>query len=100
MPALLAGADVVATVAAQVKAALTRSDVVLYTSRTLVPGRDRGDSLAIARTVSAALSGVVRDALAAGPAWVVAKGGSPPTMSRCEAWVSAGPRWPGSCSPG
>jgi uncharacterized protein YgbK (DUF1537 family) len=75
VPALLAGADVVATVAAQVKAALTRSDVVLYTSRTLVPGRDRVDSLAIARTVSAALSGVVRDALAAGPAWVVAKGG-------------------------
>ena len=49
--------------------------MVLYTSRTLVPGRDRADSLAIARTVSAALSQVVRDALAAGPAWVVAKGG-------------------------
>ncbi|HEY2279751.1 MAG TPA: four-carbon acid sugar kinase family protein [Streptosporangiaceae bacterium] len=75
VPALLAGTDVVAATAAQVKAALTGSDVVLYTSRTLVPGRDRGDSLAIARTVSAALSGVVRDALAAGPAWVVAKGG-------------------------
>jgi uncharacterized protein YgbK (DUF1537 family) len=75
VPALLGGAGVVTAAAAEVKAALTRSDVVLYTSRTLVPGRDRGDSLAIARTVSAALSGVVRDALAAGPAWVVAKGG-------------------------
>jgi uncharacterized protein YgbK (DUF1537 family) len=75
VPALLAGTDVVGAAAAEVAAALERSDVVLYTSRALVRGQDRDDSLAIARTVSAALSQVVRDALAAGPAWVVAKGG-------------------------
>ena len=33
------------------------------------------DSLAVARRVSAALSGTVRAALAAQPAWVIAKGG-------------------------
>ena len=75
VPALLGGADVVPATAGQVAAALARSDVLLYTSRALVPGRDRADSLAIARTVSAALSRVVRDALPADPAWVVAKGG-------------------------
>ena len=75
VPALLNGADVVGQAAGRVAAALAESDVVLYTSRTLVRGRDRDDSLAIARTVSAALSQVVRDSLAAGPAWVVAKGG-------------------------
>jgi len=75
VPALLSGQDVVNAAAAAVAGALGRSDVVLYTSRALVRGRDRADSLAIARTVSAALSRVVRDALAAGPAWVVAKGG-------------------------
>ena len=75
VPALLDGADVVSAAAAQVAAALARSDVLLYTSRTLVPGRDQAGSLAIARTVSAALSGTVRAALTAGPAWVVAKGG-------------------------
>jgi uncharacterized protein YgbK (DUF1537 family) len=75
VPALLSGTDVAGAAAAEVAAGLARSDVVLYTSRALVRGRDRDDSLAIARTVSAALSRVVRDALAAGPAWVVAKGG-------------------------
>jgi uncharacterized protein YgbK (DUF1537 family) len=75
VPALLGGEDVVRRAAAAVAGALSQSDVVLYTSRTLVRGRDRDDSLAIARTVSAALARVVRDALAAGPAWVVAKGG-------------------------
>ena len=75
VPALLGGADVVGATGVAVAAALERSDVVLYTSRTLVRGQDRDESLAIARTVSAALSQVVRDALAAGPAWVVAKGG-------------------------
>jgi uncharacterized protein YgbK (DUF1537 family) len=59
----------------QVAAALGRSDVLLYTSRTLVRGRDAADGLAIARTVSAALARTVRQALAARPAWVIAKGG-------------------------
>ncbi len=75
VPALLDGADVVGAAAARVATALAESDVVLYTSRTLVRGKDRDDSLGIARTVSAALSQVVRDSLAARPAWVVAKGG-------------------------
>jgi uncharacterized protein YgbK (DUF1537 family) len=75
VPALLGGADVVGAAAARVATALAGSDVVLYTSRTLVRGKDRDDSLAIARTVSAALSQVVHDSLAARPAWVVAKGG-------------------------
>jgi uncharacterized protein YgbK (DUF1537 family) len=75
VPALLSGENVVRRAAAAVAGALSQSDVVLYTSRTLVRGRDRDDSLAIARTVSAALARVVRDALVAGPAWVVAKGG-------------------------
>ena len=65
----------VADTARQVAAALGRSDVLLYTSRTLIQGRDAADSLAIARMVSAALSQTVRQALAARPAWVIAKGG-------------------------
>jgi uncharacterized protein YgbK (DUF1537 family) len=71
---VIGGADPAGT-ARQVAAALARSDVLLYTSRTLVRGRDGADSLAIARTISAALSEVVRQALSAEPAWVVAKGG-------------------------
>jgi uncharacterized protein YgbK (DUF1537 family) len=67
--------QVVADTARQVTAALSRSDVLLYTSRTVVPGRDAADGLAIARTVSAALSRIVAGALAAGPAWIIAKGG-------------------------
>ena len=57
----------VADTARQVAAALGRSDVLLYTSRTLVRGRDAADSLAIARAVSAALSRTVRQALSARP---------------------------------
>jgi uncharacterized protein YgbK (DUF1537 family) len=76
VPAVLSGADDVAAVAArQVADSLGRTDVLLYTSRTLVPGSDGADSLAIARKVSAALSRTVRAALAARPAWVIAKGG-------------------------
>jgi uncharacterized protein YgbK (DUF1537 family) len=75
VPAVLSGADVAAATARQVTDALGRTDVLLYTSRTLVPGSDGADSLAIARKVSAALSRTVRAALAAKPAWVIAKGG-------------------------
>jgi uncharacterized protein YgbK (DUF1537 family) len=76
VPSILSGAgDVVAAAAQQVTGALSRSDVLLCTSRAVVPGRDRADSLAIARSVSAALSRTVREALAARPAWVIAKGG-------------------------
>ncbi len=70
-----AAAPVVAAAARRVTGALAHSDVLLYTSRDVVAGRDAAGSLAIARTVSAALSRIVRDALAARPAWVIAKGG-------------------------
>lgn len=76
VPAVLGGGpDVTAATARQVAAALAHSDVLLYTSRAVVAAGDAADSLTIARTVSAALSRIVRDALAARPAWVVAKGG-------------------------
>jgi uncharacterized protein YgbK (DUF1537 family) len=52
------------------------ADVVLRTSRTLVTGADAEESLAIARTVSASVVGVVAEVLArARPRFVVAKGG-------------------------
>ena len=81
VPAVLAGgpdvaaAPVVASTARRVTAALGHSDVLLYTSRAVVTAPDAAGSLTIARTVSAALSRIVRDALAARPAWVIAKGG-------------------------
>ena len=69
------GPDVAEAVARRVTGALAHSDVLLYTSREVVAARDAAGSLTIARTVSAALSRIVRGALAARPAWVVAKGG-------------------------
>jgi uncharacterized protein YgbK (DUF1537 family) len=69
------GPDVAAAVARRVTAALGYSDVLLYTSRAVVTAPDAAGSLTIARTVSAALSRIVRGALAARPAWVIAKGG-------------------------
>ena len=86
VPAVLAGgpdaagapvvaSTVVADTARRVITALGHSDVLLYTSRAVVTAADAAGSLTIARTVSAALSRIVRDALAARPAWVIAKGG-------------------------
>ncbi len=76
VPSVLSGSgDVVAATARRVTAALARSDVLLFTSRAVAAGGDGADSLAVARRVSAALSAVVRAALAAQPAWVIAKGG-------------------------
>ncbi|MGB3352535.1 MAG: four-carbon acid sugar kinase family protein [Mycobacterium sp.] len=65
----------VAEVGRAVIEALATSDVLLFTSRTLMRGGDADDSLAIARTVSTAVTDVVRASLTAHPAWVVAKGG-------------------------
>jgi uncharacterized protein YgbK (DUF1537 family) len=59
----------------QVVAALDHADVLLVTSRDLLRGRDAAESLEISRQVSAAVTDVARGALAARPAWVVAKGG-------------------------
>ena len=82
VPALIRGDDVITPAVGQVATALRHSDVLLYTSRTVLRGPGPGHSLAIARAVSAALSRVVRDTLAAasspgraGPAWIVGKGG-------------------------
>ena len=55
--------------------ALAESDVLLFTSRTLVRDTDPAASLEISRQVSTAVIEVVRGAVAAEPAWVVAKGG-------------------------
>ena len=65
----------VAEIGRQVVEALATSDVLLFTSRTLMRGGDADDSLAISRNVSTAVIEVVQAALAAHPAWVVAKGG-------------------------
>ena len=65
----------IAEVGARVADALARSDVLLFTSRTLLRGGDADDSLAISRTVSTAVVEVVQAALKAQPAFVVAKGG-------------------------
>jgi uncharacterized protein YgbK (DUF1537 family) len=62
-------------VGARVKEALAEKDVLVYTSRTLKRGEDADDSLAIARRVSTAVTEVVKAALEARPAWVIAKGG-------------------------
>ncbi|MDT0348528.1 four-carbon acid sugar kinase family protein [Pseudonocardia charpentierae] len=70
----------VAEVTARVVDALAGSDVLLFTSRTLLRDTDPAASLDIARQVSTAVITVVRGAVAgsasgSGPAWVVAKGG-------------------------
>ena len=58
-----------------VAAALADGTVMLATSRRLVSGADADASLAIARSVSGALTAVARRAMTARPAWVLAKGG-------------------------
>lgn len=69
------GGDYVGGTMAKVIGALAGSDVVLYTSRSLRKGTDAAGSLKIARTISTAVTDIVRGALAARPAWVIAKGG-------------------------
>ena len=70
----------VAAVPARVVGALADSDVLLFTSRTLVRDADPATSLEISRQVSMAVVEVVHGAVTGspptgGPAWVVAKGG-------------------------
>jgi uncharacterized protein YgbK (DUF1537 family) len=67
--------DVIAATARRVADALASSDVLLYTSRTFVAAASAADHLALGRIVSAALSHIVHEALAARPAWILAKGG-------------------------
>jgi uncharacterized protein YgbK (DUF1537 family) len=81
VPAVLSGTGagrVVAEAARQAADALSRADVLLYTSRAVEVGSSAEESLSAGRTISAALSSVVRQVVsgsAAGPAWIVAKGG-------------------------
>jgi uncharacterized protein YgbK (DUF1537 family) len=87
VPAVLRGdRDVTGAAARQAAAALRTSDVLLYTSRAVATGPGPAASLAIARTVSAALATVVRNIVVRDivvrdmvasrpPAWVLAKGG-------------------------
>lgn len=63
------------TLSSHVMTAAAESDVLLYTSRSLVTGADGEQSLEIARAVSSAVSWIVRDSLRARFAWFVAKGG-------------------------
>jgi uncharacterized protein YgbK (DUF1537 family) len=75
VPAVISGArDPANSAARQVSGALGRSDVLLYTSRTFTGGTGI-DGFAVGRAVSAALASIVREALTARPAWIVAKGG-------------------------
>jgi uncharacterized protein YgbK (DUF1537 family) len=67
--------DAMQTITDDVASGLRTADVVLYTSREVHHADGGADDLAVARAVSAALAGIVRDALPAGPAWIVAKGG-------------------------
>jgi uncharacterized protein YgbK (DUF1537 family) len=62
-------------VTGRIVTALADSEVLLYSSRSVVRGADAAGSLEIARTVSSAVVEVVRGARTGKPAWVVAKGG-------------------------
>ncbi len=100
VPALVRGDDVTGPAARRVADALGRSDVLLYTSRTVVPGRDRADSLAIARAVSAALSRIVRETLSASPASPASPAGPAGPTSPADPASPAGPTNPaGPTSP-
>jgi uncharacterized protein YgbK (DUF1537 family) len=81
VPAVVSGTHagrVVAEAARQAADALSRSDVLLYTSRAVELRSTSEESLAVGRTISAALASVVRQVVTpseGGPAWIVAKGG-------------------------
>ncbi len=62
-------------VGGQVAASLGHSDVLLITSRSLVTGEGENQGLAVARSVSVALTDALRPLRGHEPAWVIAKGG-------------------------
>lgn len=105
VPRLLAGDgdeyldDLAGTLADEV----ARGSVVFQTSRLLQRGQGAQDSLEIARTVSAAMSGVVRSVVErTGPSYVIAKGGITSSdiatrLGITRAWV-AGTLLPGIVS--
>ncbi|WP_297187836.1 four-carbon acid sugar kinase family protein [uncultured Corynebacterium sp.] len=64
------------SLAKDIAAALKKGNVILHTSRELVKGKDKDDSLRIARTVSEALVGTVNKVVhTVTPKFVIAKGG-------------------------
>lgn len=74
--ALEEGASYLDGLAAAVQEKLASGNVVLHTSRTLIKGKDKQESLAIARRVSQAVVDVVNaTAHALTPRFVIAKGG-------------------------
>jgi uncharacterized protein YgbK (DUF1537 family) len=105
VPALLAQDEratqlYVDEMAGRIAAALTRSDVLLLTSRTLVSASDRESSLLMAQRVSACVSAIVKAVLSAEPAWVLAKGGITSHDVAVTGLGSDAPRWSASYSPG
>lgn len=69
-------AEYINTLVCEVRQQLSRGDVILQTSRTVIRDDDADESLAISRRISAALVAVVRDTLdAVRPSFVIAKGG-------------------------
>jgi len=107
VPAVLSGTgagEIVAGAARQVADVLGRSDVLLYTSRTVVSGRSPEESLSAgARSLRRwpASSSRLSRLRARVPAWPGSspRAASPRTTSRCTASASAAPRWPASCFP-
>ena len=62
--------------ALEISTALEKGNVILHTSRELVTGKNKDDSLRIARTVSEALVGTVNKVIhTMTPKFVIAKGG-------------------------
>jgi uncharacterized protein YgbK (DUF1537 family) len=78
VPALLASRSreqAIDSAASRIVSSLVDHEVVLSTSRDLVSGTDSDSSLAIARSVSAAMVEIVRRVAPHRPAWVLSKGG-------------------------
>ena len=90
----------VADISRHVIEALDTSDVLLFTSRTLLRGGDADDSLAISRNVSTAVIEVVQAALQRTRRGWSRRAASPRTTSRSAGSGSAGPRSSVSCCRG
>ena len=90
----------VADIGRQVVEALATSDVLLFTSRTLLRGGDADDSLAISRNVSTAVIEVVQARCRRIPPGSSPRAASPPTTSPSVGSASGAPRSSANCCPG
>jgi uncharacterized protein YgbK (DUF1537 family) len=70
-----AAEQLLSEIADRVRSLLADTDVVLYTTRTLVRTSGSAANLQISERISQAVSTVVRLAVSAEPSWVLAKGG-------------------------